>query len=46
MDLDRIIVMDDGKISDVGTHKELLERNKIYKSIAVSQMGEEVLAIV
>ena len=46
MDLDRIIVMDDGKISDVGTHKELLERNKIYKSIAVSQMGEEVLEIV
>ena len=46
MDLDRIIVMDDGKISDIGTHKELLERNKIYKSIAVSQMGEEVLAIV
>lgn len=46
MDLDRIIVMDDGKISDIGTHNDLLKRNEIYKSIAVSQMGEEVLAIV
>lgn len=46
MDLDRIIVMDDGKISDVGTHKELLGRNEIYQSIAVSQLGEEVLALV
>ena len=46
MDLDRIIVMDDGKISDVGTHEELLGRNEIYQSIAVSQLGEEVLNIV
>ena len=46
MDLDRIIVMDDGKISDVGTHEELLGRNKIYQSIAVSQLGEEVIEIV
>ena len=46
MDLDRIIVMDDGKISDIGTHEELLGRNKIYQSIAVSQLGEEVLDIV
>ena len=46
MDLDKIIVMDDGKISDVGTHQELLSRNEIYQSIAVSQLGEEVLAIV
>lgn len=46
MDLDRIIVMDDGKISDVGTHEELLGRNEIYQSIAVSQLGEEVLHIV
>ena len=43
MDLDKIIVMDDGKISDFGTHEELLSRNKIYQSIAVSQLGEEVV---
>jgi len=31
MDSDRIIVMDDGKINDFGTHEELLERNEIYR---------------
>lgn len=46
MDLDKIIVMDDGKISDMGSHKELLERSEIYRSIAVSQLGEEVLVSV
>ena len=46
MELDKIIVMDDGRISDMGTHQELLSLNEIYQSIAVSQLGEEVLAIV
>ncbi len=30
---DKIIVMDEGKIDDIGTHKELLENNEIYKDI-------------
>ena len=34
---DRIIVMDDGSISDIGTHKELLERNEIYREVYNSQ---------
>ena len=46
MDLDKIIVMDDGKISAMGSHKELLERSEIYRSIAVSQLGGEVLVSV
>ena len=46
MDLDKIIVMDYGKISDMGSHNELLERSEIYRSIAVSQLGEEVLVSV
>lgn len=46
MDLDKIIVMDDGKISAMGSHKELLERSEIYRSIAVSQLGEEALVSV
>ena len=46
MDADKIIVMDDGKIVNIGTHKELLKDSEIYKSIAVSQLGEEVLDIV
>ena len=36
-DADRIIVMEGGTINDVGTHKELLARNKIYSEIYTSQ---------
>ena len=34
---DRIIVLDDGKIDDIGTHDELLSRNEIYKEVYISQ---------
>ena len=34
---DRIIVMDKGSISGIGTHKELLESNDIYRRIAETQ---------
>lgn len=43
MDLDKIIVLDEGKVNGIGNHKELLKTNEIYRSIAVSQLGEEVL---
>lgn len=36
-DADRIIVMDAGKISDVGTHEELLSRSEIYREVYESQ---------
>ena len=42
-DCDKIIVLDEGKISNIGTHNELLKINEIYRSIAVSQLGEEIL---
>ena len=41
-DCDRIIVMEDGKINQVGTHKDLLATNKIYKEVYESQQkGDE-----
>ena len=43
MDADKIIVMDEGQIVDIGRHEELLQSSEIYRSIAVSQLGEEVL---
>lgn len=46
MDADKIIVLDNGKISAMGTHSELLRDNEIYRSIAVSQLGKEVLSSV
>ena len=36
---DMIIVMDDGKISGVGTHEELLKTNEIYREVYESQQG-------
>ena len=36
---DRIIVLDQGKISAIGTHKELLKNNEVYRSIAKLQLG-------
>ncbi len=34
---DRIIVLDDGKIADVGSHQELVERSPIYREVYESQ---------
>ena len=37
-DADKIVIMENGEIDDVGTHDELLERNEIYKEIYYSQV--------
>ncbi len=40
---DRIIVLDEGRVAGSGTHKELMERCRIYREIATSQLSEEEL---
>lgn len=41
MNADKIVVLDDGKIVGMGTHKELIETCRVYKEIALSQLSEE-----
>jgi len=43
LDADRILVVDDGQIVGMGTHKELLETCPLYREIAEIQMGKEAL---
>lgn len=40
---DRIYVMDRGRVSAVGTHRELIRSSDIYREICVSQLGERAL---
>ncbi len=40
---DKIIVMDNGKISGIGSHADLLKTNLTYRNIVKSQLGEEGL---
>jgi ATP-binding cassette subfamily B multidrug efflux pump len=44
MEADRIVVLNEGKIVGMGTHRELLKSCSIYHEIAVSQLSEEELA--
>lgn len=41
---DQIIVLEEGQIAGIGTHKELLENCEVYKQIALSQLSKEELA--
>ncbi|GGI66776.1 ABC transporter ATP-binding protein [Enterococcus alcedinis] len=44
MDADKIIVLNEGDVVGMGTHKELLKSCAIYYDIAASQLSEEELA--
>ncbi|TDF95068.1 ABC transporter ATP-binding protein [Paenibacillus piri] len=41
MDADRIIVLDEGEITGIGTHRELMETSTVYREIVSSQLAEE-----
>lgn len=40
-DADRIIVMNQGQIQDIGTHEQLIKRNQLYSSIAKFQAEQK-----
>jgi ATP-binding cassette subfamily B protein len=44
LDADRIIVLNEGAIVGIGTHKELLKSCEVYQEIAMSQLSEEELS--
>ena len=45
MNADKIIVLDEGKIAGIGTHKELLKNCEVYKQIALSQLSSDELNV-
>lgn len=44
LNADQIIVLDDGNMTGIGTHKELMKNCEVYRQIAMSQLSEEELA--
>lgn len=44
MSCDRILILDEGQLSDIGTHEELMARSHIYRDVYHSQMREEAFA--
>lgn len=44
MDADRILVLDEGRMVGVGSHKELMVGCDIYREIVYSQLSEEEIA--
>ena len=43
LDCDQILVLEDGEIISRGTHDELMATSEVYREIAASQLGEEVV---
>ena len=44
VEAEQIIVLEEGKIAGIGTHKELMQTCRVYREIALSQLTEEELA--
>lgn len=44
MDADQIIVLDEGEITGIGTHRDLMETCEVYREIVSSQLSAEEIA--
>jgi ATP-binding cassette subfamily B multidrug efflux pump len=44
MDADQIIVLEDGHMAGIGTHKELMKTCEVYREIVTSQLSQEEIA--
>ncbi len=44
MDADRIVVLENGEIAGIGTHRQLMDNCEVYREIAYSQLSQEELA--
>jgi ATP-binding cassette subfamily B protein len=44
MGAEQIVVLDNGEIVGIGTHKDLMKTSKVYQEIALSQLSKEELA--
>ena len=44
MNADRILVLDEGTVAGIGTHRELLDTCEIYREIVSSQLSQEEMA--
>ncbi|MBA2396973.1 MAG: ABC transporter ATP-binding protein [Ktedonobacteraceae bacterium] len=43
VDADQIIVLDEGRIAGIGTHRELMNTSKVYREIVSSQLSSQEL---
>jgi len=43
MGADQIVVLEDGRIADIGTHSQLMKDSQVYREIALSQLSKEEL---
>lgn len=43
LNADRIIVLDEGRVAGMGTHRELMSSCEVYRQIALSQLSSEEL---
>ncbi len=45
IEADRILVLDDGKLAGMGTHRELMKDCRVYREIVSSQLSDEEMKV-